>query len=233
MRCLRVCFLTVSFLLLAATGSDLLACSCVPLGGSFLKVAAKSELVIRGRVLSHTGEGKTKTEMDVEVLETLAGQTPKSRISISGDPGNQCRPSVSWFPAGTEWVFALGPAIKDAATATGYLMDAPDKGDYAISNCGAFWLEVEAEAAHGNIDRDDKEKDEVRQKLSLKELRRRFEEKKKKARSGASAPAHKRQLSAGNIRRACRISTFPKRVARLFRGAGDESVPAQIPRENL
>jgi hypothetical protein len=231
MRGLSVSFLTVGFLLIAS--NDALACSCAPLGGSFLKVAPASELVIRGRVAGHTGEGATETEMEVEVLETLAGETSKSMVRISGDPGNQCRPYVSAFPVGTEWVFALAPAIKDAAGARAYLMNEPDKGDYALSNCGAFWLKVKDGKVHGNIDRDDEERDAVSQELPLKELRRRFEEKKKKARSQASPASHKRPLSAGNIRLADCISIFPRRVARLSRGAGGGIGQAQIPRENL
>jgi hypothetical protein len=192
MRCVRVSFLTVSFLLLAATANDVSACTCAPLGGSFLKVAPASELVIRGRVLRHTGEGETETEMDVEVLETLAGETSKSVVSVSGDPGNQCRPYVSGFPVGTEWVFALKPAVKDALVARqSYLMSEPDRGDYAISICGAYWLEVKEGKVRGNIDRDDKERDAVSQELPLEELRRRFKAK-KKARSEASTASHKR-----------------------------------------
>lgn len=58
--------------------------------------------------------------MDVEVLEALAVETPKSVVSISGDPGNQCHPYVSRFPVGTEWVLALEPAAKSAAEVNAY-----------------------------------------------------------------------------------------------------------------
>lgn len=231
-RGLRVSFLNMSFLLIAATANEVAACSCASPGRSFLKVAPASELVIRGRVVGHTGEGATETEMEVEVLETLSGKTSKSVVSVSGDPGNQCRPYVSAFPVGTEWVFALAPAIKDAAGARAYLMNEPDKGDYAISNCGAYWLKVKDGKVQGNIDRDDEERDAVSQELPLKELRRRFEEKKKE-RSQASPASHKRRLSAGNIRLADCISIFPRRVARLSGEAGGGSGQTQIPRENL
>jgi len=189
MNHMKAPFLTISALLVALTANDVLACTCVPLGGSFLKVAPKSELVIRGRVLRHTGEGESETEMDVEVLETLAGETSKSVVSVSGDPGNQCRPYVIGFPVGTVWVFALEAAVKDVTAARDYfLMERPDKGDYAISNCGTYWLKVEEGKVKGNIDRDDKERYEVRQEIPLEELRRRFEEKKKKA--PAPSPAN-------------------------------------------
>jgi hypothetical protein len=224
MKFTRATLLALSVVLVALTAGDVFACSCVPLGGSFLKVAPASELVIRGRVLRHTGEGETKTEMDIEVLETLAGKTSQRVVSVSGDPGNLCRPYVSWFPVGTEWVLALEPAIKDARVARqSYFMSEPDKGDYAISSCGAYWLKVKEGKVSGNIDRDDEERDAVTQELTLEELRRRLEERKKKA-PAQSPAALKRPSEAGNTRSAgCikkvsnkgRSALFERRVAAI------------------
>jgi len=97
MKLIRAFPLAIVTLLLAVTANDALACSC-PTDKPFLKVAPQSVLVIRGRILHHTGDEETMTEMEVEVLETLAGEPPKSVVSVSGDPGNQCRPYVSAFP---------------------------------------------------------------------------------------------------------------------------------------
>ncbi|HEY9403643.1 MAG TPA: hypothetical protein VIQ24_13345 [Pyrinomonadaceae bacterium] len=216
----RATLAALSVLLIALMPGDVFACSCAPLGGSFLTLAPASALVIRGRVLRHTGEGETRTEMDIEVLETLVGKTSQQVVSVSGDPGNLCRPYVSWFPAGTEWVLALEPAIKDALVARqSYFMSEPDKGDYAISSCGAHWLKVKEGKVSGNIDRDDEERDGVRQEIPLKELRRRLEKKKKK--DAAQSPAAlKRSSEAGNTRSAGCIKGVPTRVARLSSSGG-------------
>src|SRR5436309_15002496 len=100
MKHAKAFFLPLFIVLIAVTAKDIFACSCVPAANPFLKVAPKSMLVIRGRILRYAGDGEAKTEMDVEVLETLAGEAPKRVVSISGDTGNQCRPYVSSFPIG-------------------------------------------------------------------------------------------------------------------------------------
>jgi hypothetical protein len=146
--------------------------------------------------------------MEVEVLETLAGKAPQSVVSVSGDPGNQCRPYVSGFPVGTEWVLALGPAVKDERVARlSYAMSAPDKGDYAISNCGAYWLEVKDGKAVGNIDIDDYERRHESQVIPLEELRRCFAPAKKSAHSAPPASNNAIQPTTNSVaskRRTCR-----------------------------
>jgi hypothetical protein len=120
--------------------------------------------------------------MEVEVIETLAGETSKKVVSVSGDPGNQCRPYVSRFPVGTEWILALGPAAKSAAAVESFILPGPDKGDYAISSCGSYWLEVKDGKVIGNVDIDDDERRHESQVIPLEELRRRFAAAKKRAR---------------------------------------------------
>lgn len=181
MNHVKVSFLPLIALLIVVTANDAFACSCVPVANPFLKVAPESVLVIRGNILRHTGDGETKTEMDVEVLETLAGETSRKVVSISGDTGNQCRPYVSGFPAGTQWVLALEPAAKSPEEVDAYLLPGPDKGDYAISNCGAYWLEVKDGKVIGNVDINDDARRHERQEIPLAELRRRLAAAKKSA----------------------------------------------------
>ncbi len=174
MKYVKASCLPIIAFLIVITSNDAFACTCVPVANPFLKVAPKSVLVIRGNILRHTGEGETKTEMDVEVLETLAGETSEKVINVSGDSGNQCRSYVSRFPVGTEWILALEPATKGASEVDAYMLPGPDKGDYAISNCGAYWLEVKDGKAKGNIDIDNYDRRHESQEIRLEKLRRRF-----------------------------------------------------------
>jgi len=137
------------------------ACSCL-WAGPFLKVAPKCELVIRGRVSGYYGEERNiRLAMDVEVLEVLRGKTQENELRIWGDDGMLCRPYVTRFPVGTEWILGLnGPGSKPGCTP-----------DYAISICGQYWLQIKDGRVIGNIDN---EKDQSSsQELSIDEFRRR------------------------------------------------------------
>lgn len=189
MKHLKAFFLPLIVLLIVLTANDTFACTCGAVANPFFKVAPKSVLVIRGKILRHTGSGEVKTEMDVEVFETLAGKTDKSVISISGDPGNLCRPYVSGFPVATEWVLALQPANKSDSG----LMREPDRGDYAISSCGAYWLKVKDGKAIGNLDIDDFERRDESQEITLEDLRQRLE--------AATKSSHSMRLSQQALQR--------------------------------
>lgn len=146
---------------------------------------------MRGRALRHTGGDEANrqpaTEMEVEVLEVLAGEVENKVIAVSGDPGNQCRPHVSIFPVGTEWVPALDYAAKSKAAVDSHLMPAPDKGDYSISNCGAYWLAVKDGKVTGDIlptPRGSENPWPEKHELSLEDFRRRFKAATKKKPNG-------------------------------------------------
>jgi hypothetical protein len=110
--------------------ADTFACSC-SWGGPFLTVAPKTALIVRAKVL-----GYSSYAMDVEIQETLKGDATLKKVRIWGDWGGDCRPYVSMFPVGTEWIFAISP-------------DSSKKGDYGISVCGEFWAEVNKETVKG------------------------------------------------------------------------------------
>jgi hypothetical protein len=124
-------------------GAEGSACSC-SWGGPFQKVAPKSELVIRGKVVNYHGLDRgSPLAMDLEILEILKGETENRWVRVWGDNGWLCRPSVSQFLVGTEWILALnGPGSKPGQ----------NPGDYALSICGQFWLQVVEENAFGNFD---------------------------------------------------------------------------------
>ena len=162
MKYLKTTFLFITAVLILGSAKDVVACTCM-WGGPFMKVAPASTLVVRGRILRHTGDGPvSKTEMDVEVLEVISGRTDKRVITVSGDNGILCRPYVSAFQIGTEWVLALMRAGRNIQ----------DKGDYAISICGTYWLKVIRGKVSGNIH--NTKLSGARQQLSLREFRRRF-----------------------------------------------------------
>ncbi len=133
----------LSVLLLAPSAHS---CSCGSDGSSLIQLAKKSELVIRGKVLEYNwyqydlqGQRyKNKQEpkgrplsMTVEVQEVYKGKITSRQVVVWGDNGMICRPYVTQFPIGTEWVFALSP---DSWT---------KKGEIAISVCGEYALQVQ------------------------------------------------------------------------------------------
>ena len=77
-----------------------------------------------------------------------------------GDNGALCRPYVTSFPVGSEWVFALdGPGSKPGMTS-----------DHTISACGSYWLAVrDGSLVRGNLD--DGTSTDAAQEASLVELR--------------------------------------------------------------
>lgn len=184
--------LPLALLLVAALAPDAFGCSCVPVRRPFLMAARESPWVVRGRVLRHTGgDPATRypdTEMDVEVLEVLAGEVEKKVIGVSGDPGNQCRPYVAGFPVGTEWVLALGYAAKSKEDVEALVMPGPDKGDYSISSCGTYWLAVKDGKVAGDIlvtpGSGEVSKPAEKHELSLDELRGHFKAATKKTPGG-------------------------------------------------
>lgn len=101
------------------------ACSCAT-GAPFSEASARSPLIVRARVLEHGDflDRRLATSMTVEVQQVLKGEMRGRRMKVWGDPGNLCRPYISKFPVGTQWLLAL-------------------REDGAISICGVHWLRVE------------------------------------------------------------------------------------------
>jgi len=121
------------------------ACSCMWAGG-FLKVAPGAEVIVRVRVRDYHGRNrKVDLAMDAVVLERLKGGPAADDIRIWGDNGALCRPYVSAFPRGTEWILALRPLRGP------YRPDSGREGDYYLPGCGAYWLRVSGERVTGHI----------------------------------------------------------------------------------
>ncbi len=97
------------------------------------------------------------------LLKSCAARLKRRRIRIWGDNGALCRPYVSGFARGTEWIFAIAPL----ASTKGDPGSAP--GDYSINGCGAYWLRVENGRIRGHITEGSPGNPE--QSISLDELR--------------------------------------------------------------
>jgi len=138
---LRVLAVALFMAMLAAHPSAVFACSCMWAGG-FLTVAPNAEIVVHVRVRDYHGRNrKVDLAMDVLVLERLKGPPIARDIRIWGDNGALCRPYVSAFPRGSEWILAIRPQAAEM----------PGRSDYYIPGCGAYWLKVENGRVRGHI----------------------------------------------------------------------------------
>jgi hypothetical protein len=129
----------------AFSASAASACTCLWAGG-FLTVAPGAEVIVRARVVDYHGRNrKVDLAMDVDVAEVWKGRALAGRIRIWGDNGALCRPYVSAFPRGTEWLLAIRPLGGSREH------DSHRSGEFYIPGCGAYWLRVEDSRARGYI----------------------------------------------------------------------------------
>ena len=127
-----------SLALLLPTRSD--ACSCA-WTGPFLTVAPRAELIIRAKVTGYHGRQRgIDLAMDAGVIEVLKGSSRTSRLRIWGDNGAQCRPYVSAFPIGSEWILAVNR-----------LREQNGPEDYFLSACGEYWARVDKGKVVGRL----------------------------------------------------------------------------------
>jgi hypothetical protein len=120
-----------------------IACDCAG-SDPFVKTAARSDLVVRGKILEYQPEQSATNPtfplaMVVEVTEVLKGKSQPKRLTVLGDNGMICRSYVSRFPIGTEWVLAVSPDQWSK------------KSELAISACGEYALPVADNAVKGRI----------------------------------------------------------------------------------
>jgi hypothetical protein len=148
---------SVVALLVAFVPSPGEACSCL-WAGPFLSVAPRVESIVRARVVGYSGNA-----MDVEVLEVLKGAERPGRMRIRGDNGIQCRPYVTQFPRGTEWIFAIDRNTEEQ-----------ERGGFAISACGEYWARVEGDTVIGQLSRTRRSAADVPERMSLSEVRARL-----------------------------------------------------------
>lgn len=143
------------------------ACDC-EYQGSFLKMTQKSSFVALVKVTKYLtfkdiyGE-KTPMSMEVEIGETYKGKEFRKTITIWGDIGYLCRPYLSTFKEGKYYVMALYTEKSSRKH--------PDekKSDYAIGNCGAYWLTVDIKKS--TVSGDIESRNKTNSTLSLVQLK--------------------------------------------------------------
>lgn len=114
--------------------------------GPFVKMAKKSELVVRAKVKSYGprlphGEN-LYASMEVELVAVIKGEYTAETFTILGDPGHLCRPYITpaKFKKGHEYLFALSKSKENPQ---------------GLSVCGEYWIKIDKELAKGQkLDKD-------------------------------------------------------------------------------
>jgi hypothetical protein len=134
--------LTLFFLTLT---SLTFACDCES-QGHFLTVAPKSKLVALVKVNSYLTfkniyDKQTPMSMEVEIVKVYHGQETRKSVTVWGDNGKQCRPYLNIFKTDKYYIIAFDQDSKE------------NPSDFAISNCGDYWLtaDIEKKIATGPV----------------------------------------------------------------------------------
>jgi len=98
-----------------------------------LTVASKSKLVALVKVNSYLTfkniyDKQTPMSMQVEIVKVYLGQETRKTVTVWGDNGNQCRPYLNIFKTDKYYIIAFEQDSKE------------NPSDFAISNCGNYWL---------------------------------------------------------------------------------------------
>ena len=146
MQLLRA-IVTLSLLLLG-TGHAMAECECL-WKGAFSDVQADTQLVLSGTVLSTKGNS-----IDLLINRTLRGEIHSDDVRIWLQTADYCRPPVSEFPVGSQWVMALHKITKKVPG--GFNPNTPSVsygrvGDYRLSSCGGYWLSQSEQWVSGNL----------------------------------------------------------------------------------
>ena len=136
--------------LLLVAGSTLVHAECECLWqGSFTEVQSGASLDAGGTVIAAKGNS-----IDLSVEHLLRGDDSRETIRIWLRTGDYCRPEVSEFPIGSQWVMALHKIASDVPG--GFNPHTPNisygrVGDYLLSSCGGYWLSLTEDRVTGNL----------------------------------------------------------------------------------
>lgn len=125
------------------------SCGC-EVEAPFLKIAPATPLIVVVEIKDHLTfeylEGEeVPMSMSVEIIRVLKGIETRTEITVWGNNGLMCRPYLSIFDIGSKWVMAFGENPTDGH-------ERALSSDYAISDCGEYFLEVRNGVATGFID---------------------------------------------------------------------------------
>jgi hypothetical protein len=132
---------------------DAPACSCSYMG-PFLEMTKNAELVVLIRVNKYnnfvTRQDSTKMPLSIEaeIIDTYKGSEPQKTVTIWGDNGMLCRPYIFTFKENQYYVMAVSKLTKMRR------MPNEKVDDYAISGCGAYWLNADwqKKSATGHVE---------------------------------------------------------------------------------
>ena len=124
------------------------SCQCL-WQGSFTEVAPTSNLVVVGEVAAVLGNA-----VDLNIEQISLGPDWLTTIRVWTKNGDYCRPPPEQFPPGSRWMLALEKIT--ALPEGGFDPSTPNQsfgrvGDYALSACGGYFLEVYGNTATGNL----------------------------------------------------------------------------------
>lgn len=124
-----------------------LGCSC-DWEGPFLEMAKESDLVAKIKVLEYQEmmeiyEDSIPNVMIVEIVEIFKGKEERKQVKVWGDNGFLCRPYLSIFQVGSEWILNLNKGEKS--------LEGEAEEDYSLLICGENWLALEEGMLKGVI----------------------------------------------------------------------------------
>ncbi len=129
------------------------SCQCL-WQGSFSTIVKRSDFIASGEVITTKGNS-----IDFKIARTMADRAINTKefnnvIRIWGDDGKQCRPVITEFPVGSQWVVALTKITSNVPD--GFNPNTPNVSygrinDYYLSQCGAYWLRLDEGYVVGNF----------------------------------------------------------------------------------
>ncbi len=123
-------------------------CSCL-WQGSFTEIVERSDFVVLAEVTRIRGNSA-----DLAVEESFAGPDWHEEIRVWFRAHNYCRPDVSGFPTGSRWVLALqsiGEPPDDGFNPSTPNISFGRPGDWQLSSCGGYFLQVSGNTVRGNL----------------------------------------------------------------------------------
>jgi hypothetical protein len=158
--------LTLTFIILMFS-NHLFACDCDS-KGSFFEVSKNSDFIALVKINKYLSfeyiyEEKTPMSMEVEIIQIFKGNETRKSIIVWGDNGILCRPYLSFFKIGEYYVIAFDKGLDGTK---GHVHKSEKNNDYAISNCGTYWLNVnfKSKIANGYVSK-------TQRKIKLKKIK--------------------------------------------------------------
>ncbi|WP_241521289.1 delta-aminolevulinic acid dehydratase [Kineobactrum sediminis] len=123
-------------------------CACL-WQGDFSEVQAEADLVVTGTIISRKGNS-----VDLALERILRGREVQETVRIWLQARDYCRPPAENFPPGSRWVMALYRINEEVPG--GFDPGTPNIsygriGDYRLSSCGGYWLELQDGWVTGNL----------------------------------------------------------------------------------